>query len=71
MEKYANCRGAKVMEVVVVEANEGSGTSGDPIERVLYIYTKEGKLLASTDNKKRLYSQNDFMILPPNTNANS
>lgn len=60
-EKYANCRGAKLMEVVVVEVNEGEGTQDDPIIRVLYIYSKEGKLLAQTKDIDRLYKENDFM----------
>lgn len=64
MEQYANCRGAKIIEVIAVEANEGSGTTEDPVRRVLYLYSKEGKLLAfDGDDKKRLYRENDFMIL--------
>ena len=62
-ELYANCRGAKVIEVIAVEVNEGSGTPDDPIKRVLYLYSKNGKLLAQTSDAKRLYNENDFIIL--------
>jgi len=65
--KYANCRGAKLIEVIAVEVNEGVGIADDPICRVLYLYTKEGKLLSRTgDDFNRLYCENDFMILPNN-----
>jgi hypothetical protein len=60
-EKYANCRGAKLIEVVAVEVNEGDGTPEDPIQRVLYLYSKDGKLLAQTKDIERLYKENDFM----------
>lgn len=63
MEKYANCRGAKLIEVVAVEVNEGEGIESDPTHRVLYLYSKEGKLLAQTKDLDRLYKENDFMIL--------
>ena len=62
-EYYANCRGAKLIEVVAVEVNEGNGTSDDPIKRVLYLYSKDGRLLAQTNDIERLYKENDFMIL--------
>lgn len=63
-EKYANCRGAKLIEVLAVEVNEGNGTSDDPIRRVLYLYSKSGKLIAqSKDDCERLYKENDFIIL--------
>ena len=64
-EKYANCRGAKLIEVLAVEVNEGKGTTDDPIRRVLYLYDKTGKLLAQTKDEERLFKENDFMILPP------
>lgn len=63
MEKYANCRGAKVIEVIAVEVNEGDGTSEDAIRRVLYIYSKDGKLIAQSQDIERKYKENDFMIL--------
>lgn len=62
-EHYANCRGAKLIEVIAVEVNEGDGTPKDPIQRVLYLYSKEGKLLAQTKDIERLYKENDFMKL--------
>lgn len=62
-EKYAKCRGAKLIEVVAVEVNEGEGTTEDPIRRVLYLYTKDGKLLAQTKDVERLYREADFIIL--------
>lgn len=64
-EYYANCRGAKLIEVIAVEVNEGGGTSDDPTGRILYIYSKDGKLLAQTpDHQSRKFKENDFMILP-------
>ncbi len=62
-EKYANCRGAKLIEVLAVEVNEGDGTPEDPITRVLYLYSKEGKLLAQTKDIERLYKEGDYMKL--------
>jgi hypothetical protein len=56
---YANCRGAKLIEVVAVEVNEGEGTTADPIRRVLYLYSKTGKLLAQTKDVERLNKEND------------
>ena len=61
--KYANCRGAKLIEVLAVEVNEGEGTPEDPIRRVLYLYGKDGKLLAQTRDLERLYKEGDFLIL--------
>lgn len=66
-EKFANCRGAKLIEVIAVEVNEGKGNSEDPIRRVLYLYSKEGKLLAhSKDDFERKFTEKDFMILDEN-----
>ena len=62
-EVYANCRGAKLIEVVAVEVNEGDGTPEDPLIRVLYLYSKDGRLLAQTKDRERLYKERDFMIL--------
>lgn len=62
-EKYANCRGAILIEVIAVEVNEGNGTKEDPYNRVLYLYSKEGKLLAQTRDIERLYKEKDFSIL--------
>ena len=63
--KFARVRGAKLIEVLAVEVNEGDGTGDDPILRVLYLYSKDGELLAqSTDTEERLYKEGDFMILP-------
>lgn len=64
-EKYANCRGAKLIEVIAVEVNEGNGTD-DPIKRVLYLYSKDGTLLAQTKDIERLYKEGDFMLLNKN-----
>ena len=61
--KYANCRGAKLIKVMAVEVNEGEGTEDDPIIRVLYLYSTDGKLLAQTEDIDRKYKENDFMIL--------
>ena len=63
MEKYANCRGAKLIQVVAVEVNEGEGVTDDPIRRVLYLYSTDGKLLAQTKDMERKFTENDFIIL--------
>lgn len=60
---YANCRGAKLIEVIAVEVNEGDGSTNDPIKRVLYLYSKEGKLIAQTKDIDRMFKEGDFMIL--------
>jgi hypothetical protein len=62
-EKYARCRGAKLLEVLAVEVNEGDGTPEDPIKRVLYLYDKNGKLLAQTKDIDRQFKEEDYMIL--------
>jgi hypothetical protein len=62
-EEYANCRGAKLIEVLAVEVNEGAGNTVDPIRRVLYLYSKSGKLLAQSKDEERKFTQGDFMIL--------
>ena len=61
-KKYANCRGAKLIEVLAVEVNEGDGTTDDPIRRVLYLYSKEGKLIAQTKDEDRMFKE-DFIII--------
>ena len=62
-DKYANCRGAKLVELLAVEVNEGDGTTEDPIRRVLYLYSKNSKLIAqSKDDFNRLYKE-DFIII--------
>jgi hypothetical protein len=62
-EKYANCRGAKLVELLAVEVNEGNGTIDDPIRRVLYLYSKDGKLIAQSKDEERLYKEGDFLII--------
>lgn len=62
-EKYANCRGAKLIEVVAVEVNEGDGTIEDSTRRVLYLYSKSGKFLARTEDIDRKFYEGDFIIL--------
>ncbi len=64
MKEYANCRGAKMIKVIAVEVNEGSGIDDDPIRRVLYLYDLNGKLLAKKgDDRERQFCENDFMII--------
>jgi hypothetical protein len=43
---YANFRNAKIIEVLKIEVNEGEGVTGDPVRRVAYLVSKNGKLLA-------------------------
>jgi hypothetical protein len=62
-EFYANCRGAQIIELIAVEVNEGEGTPDDPINRVLYLYKKDGTFVAKTnDIKERKFYEGDFMI---------
>ena len=46
MTKYSNFRGARIIEVLKIEVNEGDGKKGDPIRRVCYLCSKNGKILA-------------------------
>ena len=45
-ELYANFRHAKEITLLKVEVNEGKGTTEDPICRVTYIVSKNGKVIA-------------------------
>lgn len=60
-EKYANFRSAKIVKLLKVEANEGKGTEEDPLRRVLYICTLDGKVLFSDDDTERLFAGTDEM----------
>ena len=40
---------AKVMQVIVTKAIEGSGTAEDPVRTVLQYWDFDGKLLATND----------------------
>jgi len=62
-ETYANFRDAKMVELLKVEVNEGKGTPEDPIRRVRYLLTKQGKVLAKLgDDRERKYSGEDEMF---------
>jgi len=43
--KYSNFRGVKLVEVMRIEVNEGTGEKKDPIYREVYYVTKEGVLI--------------------------
>lgn len=47
-EKYSNFRGAKVVEVLRIEVNEGEGIKDDPIYREVYYTTLEGEYIGHT-----------------------
>ena len=55
LPRYAHFRGAKLVQVIRIEVNEGSGIPGedDPIRRVVYYLTLEGKLLWHDDTLPR------------------
>jgi len=64
-ELFANFRDAKIVEVLKVEVNEGNGTPDDPISRVAYLVSKQGKVLAKLglDKKERKFAGEDEMII--------
>ncbi len=56
-EKYSNFRGAKKIEILMVEVNEGNGTPEDPIYRETYYMTLDGKMIGkATENPLRKYA---------------
>jgi len=61
---YSNFRNAKIIKVIKVEVNEGNGTPEDPIVRVVYLTSLEGKLLAKIgdEGNKRVFAGEDEMI---------
>jgi hypothetical protein len=62
-EIYANFRDAKIIEVLKVEVNEGEGTTEDPIRRVRYLLTRQGKVIAKLgDDRERKYAGEDPMF---------
>lgn len=62
-ELFANFRHAKVIEVLKIEVNEGEGTTEDPICRVVYLVSKEGKVLAKIgDIKDRKFTGIDEIV---------
>jgi hypothetical protein len=62
-ELYANFRHVRKIELLKVEVNEGDGTEHDPIRRVAYICTFDGKVIAKIgEDKERLFVGNDEMI---------
>ena len=59
-KKYANFRSAKMVEVLKVEVNEGSGFSSDPTRRVCYLLSKDGRVLAKLgEDTERLFAGGD------------
>ena len=62
-DKYANFRHAKEITILKIEVNEGEGSPEDPITRVVYLVTKEGKLLARIGEKEtRLFAGVDESV---------
>lgn len=62
-ELFANFRHVRKIEVLKVEVNEGKGITGDPINRVAYICTLEGKVLAKIgETKERKFAGEHEMI---------
>lgn len=60
---YSNFRHAKMIEVMKIEVNEGDGVKDDPIVRVAYLVSKEGKVLAKIGEiKERQFVGDDEMI---------
>lgn len=63
-EYYANFRDARLVQVLKVEVNEGEGTTDDPVSRVVYLLSLEGKVLAKIGphDKERKFAGEDEMI---------
>jgi hypothetical protein len=60
---YSNFRHAKLIQVMKIEVNEGEGTTDDPIRRVAYLTTLQGKLLAKIgEGRERKFVGEDEMI---------
>lgn len=60
---YANFRNAKVIKILKIEVNEGSGNTEDPVRRVAYLCSLNGKVLAKIgDTEDRLFAGTDEMI---------
>ena len=60
-ELYANFRNAKVVKLLKIEVNEGSGTQEDPTQRVSYFLNLKGEVLFHTDDKERKFAGTDEM----------
>ncbi len=52
---FAANRGVKIVEVIRVETNEGSGDEDDPVVRVVSYFTMDGELIGHNDPVKREY----------------
>ena len=55
--KYAHFRGAKLVQVIRLEVNEGEGKreTNDPVCRVVYWLTLDGTLIGHNDPEERMY----------------
>jgi len=51
--KLTNCIGSKLSEVIITEVMEGDGTSESPLRRVIYVYSKDGNLMANSRDTDR------------------
>lgn len=61
--KYARFRGAKCIEILKVEVNEGAGVDDDPIRRVAYyLDPKTGEVLFKRgEDRERQFAGGDMM----------
>lgn len=56
-EKYSNFRGAKKIEILEIQVNEGDGTTEDPVYREIYYVTLEGEFIGKkTQNDLRKFA---------------
>lgn len=63
-EVYSNFRNVKKIEVLKIEVNEGEDTTDDPVRRVAYICTMEGKVIAKIgEDVERKFVGSDEMII--------
>lgn len=67
MEKefFANFRHARLVEVLKIEVNEGDGTPDDPIYRVAYLVSKDGKVLGKigSESKRKFEGDNEMITV--------
>ena len=62
-ELYANFRGAKVVEVIRLEVNEGEGITGDSVRRVVYWLELNGTIIGHNDELDRRFRGGDDLPL--------
>ena len=60
IERYSTFRGAKVVKVIRLEVNEGTGVEGDPVRRVTYYLDFDGNILGHDDAEYEVKFRGDL-----------